>query len=151
LTVTSEPAGSSETPLLVPPPADGNREQYATVPSPRESTPPKNELDANDRCEIRATSSEDALDRQIKFERHRNRLEWQRTIRYLLFFGGLIALSVAFALGLKYAGVPPDDVAKLTLLTMVSGISGYGLRTLTAKAWSAISSRNRSSQTESSR
>jgi hypothetical protein len=171
LTVT-EPAGSSEAPLPVSPSAGGNLtsigEQNASVPSaypvvarlgaadllgqtPRESTPPKNELDANDRCEIRATSSEGALDRQIKFEKHRDWLEWQRTKRYLLFFGGLMALCAAFAFGLKYAGVPPEDVAKLTLLTLVSGISGYGLRTLTTKALYAISSRNRSSQDESSR
>jgi hypothetical protein len=62
-----------------------------------------------------------------------------------------MALCAAFAFGLKYAGVPPEDVAKLTLLTLVSGISGYGLRTLTTKALYAISSRNRSSQDESSR
>jgi hypothetical protein len=62
-----------------------------------------------------------------------------------------MALCTAFAFGLRYADVPPADVAKLTLLTFVSGISGYGLRTLTTKAWYATSSRNRSSQGGSSR
>jgi hypothetical protein len=114
--------------------------------TPRENIPPKNELDANDRSDIRATRSAGALERQIKLEQHRDWLEWQRTKRYLVFFGGLIALSTVFAFALKYAGLPPKDVAKLTLLTFISGISGYGLRTLSTKVWYAISSRDRSDQ-----
>jgi hypothetical protein len=183
LTVTSEPPGSSETPVPGSPAADWNppsiKEEDLTVPpsysdlttlppsvagqavekssaailatTPRENIPPKNELDANDRSDIRATSSPGALERQIELERHRNWLEWQRTQRYLMFFGGLMALITVFAFALKYAGLQPKDIAKLTLITFISGISGYGLRTLTTKVWDVISSRDRSNQGRSSR
>lgn len=128
-------------------------ESSAVLPTTtsRENTPPKNELDANDRREIRATRSPGTLERQIKYEEHRELLEWKRTKRYLVLYSGLMALSIVFAIGLKYAGLPPRDIAKFTSLTFISGIGGYGLRTLTTKAWSAISSRDRSNQGGSSR
>lgn len=183
MTVTSEPAGSSETSLPVslspdgnipspgeknapvvpvhlevaeaPPSATNQRDGEASGPffasTPREKTSPKNELDAKDRSEIRATSSPGALDLQIQFERHRDWLEWQRTKRLLVFVAGLMALSAAFTFGLKYAGVPPVDVAKLTALGFISGLGGYGLHAVTAKVWSTISSRDSSSQRESMR
>jgi hypothetical protein len=165
LTVTSEPTGSSGTPLPdlpsvnkslpsvkegdidVPPPPP---EALAAL-TPREKTPPKNELDASDRSEIRATRSGEALERQIRFEEHRERLESKRTKRYLFLYGGIMALSTVSAIGLKYAGLPPGDIARFTSITFISGISGYSLRTLTTKAWSAISSRDRSNQGGSSR
>jgi hypothetical protein len=121
------------------------------APTPREKNPPKNELDANDRSEIRATRSGRALKRQIKFEEHRERLESKRTKRYLFLYGGIMALSTVSAIGLKYAGLPPGDIARFASLTFISGISGYSLRTLTSKARSAISSRDRSNQDGSSR
>jgi hypothetical protein len=183
LTVTSEPAGSSETSLPVslspdgdmpslgeknspavpahpgitkPPPSATNKQAgEAAGPffasAPREETSPKNELDAKDRSEIRATSSAEALDLQIQFERHRDWLEWQRTKRHLVFIAGLMTLSAAFACGLKYAGIPPIDVAKITAIGFISSLGGYGLHAVTAKVWSAISSRDSSSQRQSMR
>lgn len=120
-------------------------------PTPRENTVPQTELDAKDRCEIRATRSAETLDLQIKLEKHRNWLEWQQTKRHLVVIAGLMAMSGAWAFGLKYAGVQPKDVAKLTGLAFISGIGGYGLHSLRAKVWHAISSRNSPSQRESSR
>ena len=177
MTVTSEPPRPSETPSPAPFTADGSlpatvekdlTDSYVDKPvtrtspsrrvsadllaaTPREKMPPKNELDADDRRDIRATRSLEALEIQIKLERHRDWLEWQRTKRYLVFYGGLMALTAAFVLGLKYADVPPQDIAKLAFLTIASGISGYGLRALTTKIWYAISSRDTSSQRKSSR
>lgn len=168
MTVTSEPTGSSGTPLPELPSVDesllsvqegdiaagravGASSEALTAPTPREKTPPKNELDAGDRSEIRATSSGEALERQIRFEEHRERLESKRAKRYFLLYGGIMALSTVSAIGLKYAGLPPGDIARFASLTFISGISGYSLRTLTTKAWSAISSRDRSNQGGSSR
>jgi hypothetical protein len=175
LTVTSEPTGSSGTPLPDLPSVDesllsaqegdiaagravGGTSGALASSTPRERTPPKNELDASDRSEIRATSSGEALERQIRFEEHRarleehrERLESKRTKRYYFLFGGIVALSTVSGIGLKYAGLPPGDIARFVSLTFVSGISGYSLRTLTTKAWSAISSRDRSNQGGSSR
>jgi hypothetical protein len=121
------------------------------APTPRENTPPRDELDATDRLNIRTTRSVETLEIQIKLDNHREWLAWLRTIRYLIFYGGLVALTAAFALGLKYANVPPQDIAKLTFLALASGISGYGLRALTGKIRNAISSRNTSDQRQSSR
>jgi hypothetical protein len=131
--------------------AVGGSSEALAAPTPREKTPPKNELDAGDRSEIRATSSGEALERQIRFEEHRERLESKRTKRYFLLYGGIMALSTVSAIGLKYAGLPSGDIARFASLTFISGISGYSLRTLTTKAWSAISARDRSNQGGSSR
>lgn len=161
MTVTSEPAGSSETSLPGPHSPEGDTSSVEdnnalevlanlSASTPRENTSPKNELDAKDRSEIRATRSADALDLQIKLERHRDWLEWQRIKRHLVFVSGLMALSAAFAFGLKYAGIPPVDVAKLIALGFISGLGGYGLRAVTSKIWSAVSARDPSSQSEKS-
>lgn len=116
----------------------------------REETPPKNQLDADDRRDSRATRSETSLDLQIRLENHRNRLEWQRMLRLLVFYGGIVALSGAFAFLLTFAGFSSDEAARIVLAGLVSGISGYGLRGFITKIWDWNSSRKEQDQDKSS-
>jgi hypothetical protein len=107
-------------------------------------------LDADDRRDSRATRSKENLELQIELENHRNKLEWQRMLRFLVFYGGILALSGALAFLLIFAGFSSVQAARIIIAGLVSGLSGYSLRGVVAKIWDWNSSRKEQGQDKSS-
>jgi len=112
----------------------------------RKDTPPKNQLDANDRLETRATESEEQLTRRMRFERHRNTLAWHETLRNIVFFGGVSALTVVLVFALKTEGLSTEAAYHVALAGMIGGMGGYGLRNLFSKILQRSSSRDERGQ-----
>jgi hypothetical protein len=99
----------------------------------RENIAPKSQLDANDRRDGRATDSTERLALQIALEKHRNWLKWQQMLRNLISYGGIIALTAAFAFLLEVAHFPAQVAARIAIYGLVTALGGYGLNSLISK------------------
>ena len=66
-------------------------------------------------------------------------MEWHRTLRNLVFYGGVLALSMVFVICWKAERFPAEVAWRIVLYGSISCIGGYGLRNLANK----ISSRKR--------
>lgn len=123
--------------------SNGSRPQakHAPEPSPslprqsawRENIPPKTILDAEDRRDGRATMSSEDLALLIELEKHRNWLQWQHMFRNLVFYGGIIALTAAFAFLLTIAHFSAQEATRITTYGLVGALGGYGLSSLRTK------------------
>jgi hypothetical protein len=99
----------------------------------REHIPPGTQLDAEDRRDGRATASPESLALQIVLENHRNRLQWQHMFRNLVFYGGIVALSAAFAFLLTVAHFSAQEATRITTYGLIGALGGYGLSSLRNK------------------
>jgi hypothetical protein len=100
---------------------------------PREDTPPRDRLDAEDRRVNWAMKSPDDLERIVAYERHLNQMKWHNALRGLVFYGGVLTLSVVFVVCWKAEGFPAAVAGRIVLYGSLSCISGYGLGSLVTK------------------
>jgi hypothetical protein len=108
----------------------------------RVNTPPRTLLDAEDRRDGRATTSPKSLALLIELEQHRNRLQWHHMFRNLVFYGGIIALTAAFAFLLTVAHFSAQEATRITTYGLVGALGGYGLSSLKTKILPWRSSRD---------
>jgi hypothetical protein len=113
------------------------------APTVRDDSAPRDQLDANDRREIRATRSQEDLDLQIRLENHDNNLAWQKMLRELVFYGGLTALTGSLAFVLKFAGLSAAEIARIALAGIIGSLGGYGLRGFAGKVFTWMPRRGR--------
>jgi uncharacterized PurR-regulated membrane protein YhhQ (DUF165 family) len=90
-------------------------------------------VDAEDRRDGRATMSSENLARLIELEKHRNWLQWQHMFRNLVFYGGIIAVTAAFAVLLTVAHFSAEEATRIVTYGLVGALGGYGLSSLKTK------------------
>jgi hypothetical protein len=88
---------------------------------PRDDKAPADSLDAQDRSEARRMIDDEAAERW-------NRLEWHRTLRWLVAVGGLLGILAVIALLVQMLGGDPADPIVMILTAMASAISGYAVK-----------------------
>lgn len=101
------------------------------LPEKRLATAPVDRRDYDERINTRAISSDDSLERQLKYDNNNNRLAWHRMARRLVLCAALLAVSAAGAYLHKSYGLPPLAAASIAAGGLITGSSGITLGALT--------------------
>jgi hypothetical protein len=106
------------------------------LPPKRLESPPKNQLDYDERNNTRITFSKESLNAQMMLDNNNNKLEWHKTLRYLALSGGLMLLTDMFALLLKDLGFSLQVTAGITVSGLIGSAGGAALRLVLTRRWS---------------
>jgi Domain of unknown function (DUF397) len=109
------------------PNSDASSRASSFLPEARLEKPPDNHYDLADREMSRATSSLQALNLQVLYDRHKSRMEWGATMRRLVLSGGLLVLGVAIVALLTVAGFSVRVTAEISVTGSFMASGGYGL------------------------
>lgn len=101
------------------------------LPEKRLATAPVDQRDYDERINTRAISSNDALERQLKYDNNSNRLAWHRMVRRLVLCIAAFAVSAGGAYLHKSYGFPPLATTSIAAGGLIIGGSGITLGRLT--------------------
>ena len=104
------------------------------LPAPRLAKPPVDDRDLEERTDVRATSSKDALELHVEWGNHVNHMEWQRTLRDLVPYAGPLGLGVVAACLHRYLGLPLGATTEITAGGILAAGGGVTARIL-ASVW----------------